>query len=975
MNIKRLLRLKRTWLLFALVLYTVAGFFVAPRIIRNQALSQIQLNLGRDAEIEKVRLNPYTLSMAVEGFALRDPDGTVFVGFDELAANLQLRSILRWAWSIGEVRLDNPHVNVRVMPDSTLNFSDMIGQVEERVAEQPELEEEWTKVPRLILQRLRINGALITAVNLAAVEPESLSVRPADLDLRDFSTLPNRQGQYELSAVGHGGGRWVWVGDLQFDPLHASGTFTLARSSLPQFWRVIRNRVDFEVADGDLALSLDYRVDVDGENVEAAITEATIEVDDLAIREKGTNPTLFAVDSLRVSGVHLRYPEQSLDVERIAIHGPELQAWLMPDSTLNWEALAPELPAQSVQESPGTPADPWSVRLREVVLIGGSVHAEDRTTNPVFAVDLNSINVTLQDVRSEPGSRFRLESDLVIAERGRLGIVGQVGAQPPAADLAVGLSDFPVPILQPYLNPFADLRIVSGSFGVDGSLHFAQGDSIEIGFVGSASSADLLARDLIAGDEFVGWDRLELTGIDYSTSSLVIGEVAAERPRGKVHIAKDRSTNIEAIFAKSLPDSTAEPSPAGKSLPIQVGRVKLNNGWLDFTDESLILPVAAGIDSLSGRISGLSSDAQARADVDLSGLVHPNGIASVQGELNPLSEEIFLDLDVLFEDFDLPVLTPYSGQYIGREIDKGKLRLDLEYRLEDRHLVGDNHIVLEQLEYGDDIDSPDATSLPVGLATALLKDSRGNIDLEVSVEGDVDDPGFSIWDAVFDVLRNTITKVATAPFKLLGSLVGMGDDSDELAWVSYAPGDTTLTVTEREDLLKLATALNERPELRLEVRGQVHPEADGAALREAEFEARMATWIARDPKRFEVKEADAYPSRLLREMFDEAYGEDQAERLEALFQTPQLDDEGRPRGDRTELDEAAYYGHLRQSMVDDIPIPDAQYQRLGIDRSAHIKAILARDGGIAETRIFLLDVDDNAALENGLVRLGLAVTD
>ena len=59
-------------------------------------------------------------------------------------------------------------------------------------------------------------------------------------------------------------------------------------------------------------------------------------------------------------------------------------------------------------------------------------------------------------------------------------------------------------------------------------------------------------------------------------------------------------------------------------------------------------------------------------------------------------------------------------------------------------MQGKNRIFLDQLTLGDKVDSPDATSLPVKLGIALLKDSNGLIELDLPVNGDLRNPEFSI---------------------------------------------------------------------------------------------------------------------------------------------------------------------------------------------------------------------------------------
>jgi hypothetical protein len=1019
-SIKNLHRKKSFWAVVGVFLvYTVFGFFIAPSIVHRQIVNGIATNLHRDATLKKVRVNPLNLSVTLRGFALKDPDGTAFVTFDEFYLNFQLSSLVRWAYTFKEVRLDNPNTHVRLMPDGRPNFADLTQKTAGQPAPEAVAGKKKPLIPRLVIGDLQINGARFRATNLTVAEPEEIAFTPVGFRLFDFTTIPNRNGEYTLAATGPGGGRWSWTGSLMFEPMHSSGTFVLDDTQLQPVWDVIRNRVNFEITRGVLGLRLDYAVDVRADSVLASVTGASVTLDDLAVREKGKEPDLFTLDSLRVTGMRATYPASEVSVTRVALSGARAVAWLSEDSLINWQSLVPpaakrsgvatagpapdplaaaassgpapeDAPEDASRPAPGngsraSQAKPWTARVGEIALERCSVHFEDRTTTPDFAIDLSPIDITLRHVTSQPDSVFDLTADVTIAEKGRLRIDGTVAALPPGADLAIDLSGFPLPIVQPYLNPVAKLELVGGSASVIGKTSFQgveEGKKPEVLFEGRVASRDFVTRDTIKHDRFVAWKSLDVSGIRYDSKRIDIAEIKATVPYAKIFVHEDRTTNIHDVLAPSLPapgDTSAAgddkpAAKAGASMPIRIGVVNIVDGTADFADFSLILPFAVGIESLNGAVSDLSSEELSRADVTLDGRFLPNGVVQVRGKVNPLSGDLYTNLDVIFKDFDMPALTPYAGQYIGREIDKGKLTLTLNYQVAQRRLVGKNKVFLDQFELGKDIESPDATSLPVGFAIALLKNRNGEIDLDIPVEGNLDDPKFSIWDAVKDILINIITKAVTAPFALLGNLVGIGGDSDELSYIDYAAGSSELSSDEREKVTKLAGALNERPQLSLEIRGRVQPDADAAALREAKFAAIARERAAADPKRYAPPQGVELSPRLLRDLFVERFGKDGVKALEQKCQVPEIGKDGKPKDD-TVLDEAAFYAQIRKILVDGQVVEESELRMLGMNRSLTIKNELVINGQIPDSRVFLLDVENAAELKDGLIRLDLTLTD
>jgi hypothetical protein len=232
--------------------------------------------------------------------------------------------------------------------------------------------------------------------------------------------------------------------------------------------------------------------------------------------------------------------------------------------------------------------------------------------------------------------------------------------------------------------------------------------------------------------------------------------------------------------------------------------------------------------NLGGRVSGLSSDVGAYADVDLRGNLENQSPLSITGRINPLRGDLYADLKVRFTGIELSPATPYSGTYLGYGIDRGKLSLDLSYLIDKKKLDSQNKVLIDQFTFGRKIESDKATNLPVRLAVALLKDRQGVISLDLPVTGRTDDPKFSVWGVVWKILKNLLVKAATSPFALLSSMFGGGQDFSEIA---FAPGSNRLTAAEEAKLRNLAKAFHERPALKLDVAGYVDRERDAEGYR------------------------------------------------------------------------------------------------------------------------------------------------
>jgi hypothetical protein len=188
------------------------------------------------------------------------------------------------------------------------------------------------------------------------------------------------------------------------------------------------------------------------------------------------------------------------------------------------------------------------------------------------------------------------------------------------------------------------------------------------------------------------------------------------------------------------------------------------------------LPFGTRIHSLKGAFNGISTQPGALAELEIDGQVDEYGLARAVGQVDLFDPTGFMDIKTVFRNVEMANLTPYSATFAGRKIDSGKLSLDLEYKIKQRQLLGENQIIMDKLTLGERVESPTAKNLPLDLAIAILQDSNGKIDLGLPVSGSLDDPQFSYGRHHLESHRQYLTKIVTAPFRALGALFGGGGE-------------------------------------------------------------------------------------------------------------------------------------------------------------------------------------------------------
>src|SRR3990172_9154652 len=428
---------------------------------------------------------------------------------------------------------------------------------------------------------------------------------------------------------------------------------------------------------------------------------------------------------------------------------------------------------------------------------------------------------------------------------------------PPSLRAKVRVAGFPIGPVQPYFTDKVKILVTGGAVSAEGnvSIDAAKGTPTNVEYKGEASVNGFSSVDKARGEEFLRFATLHIGGVDarFPPTRVVIDEIALSDFFSRIIVTPDATLNVQGIVAKVADvrdEASAKPAPAPAddaakppAAETRIGTVTLQGGTILLSDQYVKPNYTASLVESGGRVSGLSSGEGRQADVDLRGKLENSAPLEIRGRINPLSENLFVDLTVDFKDMDLSPLSPYTGRYAGYGIRKGKLALGLKYRIEKKKLDAENKVFLDQFTFGEAVDSPDATKLPVRLAVALLKDRKGEIHLDLPVTGRIDDPEFSVWKIVLKIVVNLLVKAATSPFALLGALFGGGE---ELAYLEFDPGLFVPPVTDAGKIANLAKALNERPALILEIEGHVDPEKDKEALRQLAFRRKVAAQKVKD---------------------------------------------------------------------------------------------------------------------------------
>ena len=829
------------------ILYSIIGFLIVPFYMKRLGVEKLSGQLGRRVSIESVRLNPYTLVATIKGFEIKEEDGrTTFLSFDSLRVNLQIASVWKKGPVIKEIKLEKPRVHLVRVDANVYNFSDIIDRFQS--TQTAAIPEKSSKPLLFSVSNIRIIDGSIAFDDRPAATNHAIT--QINLSIPFISDRPSYVDTYvepSLSALINGTPLNI-RGDTKVfaDSRETSLDIALTDINIPYYLAYAPAKLNMKVRSGllDVKMKATYRQYTD--RAPMVVLTGETRVRDLSVTTQGGKDEFLRVPLLSVKDISFDLEKQKIEIDRIATERGWVAVSRSADGRINIASLVTPAPLSSsrVLKTAAPETAPWTMQLNSFLIDGYTVRASDRSLAEPFGITLDAITCKAQSISTENNAQGTIALSLRVEQKGTASVDGTFTVNPPSADLQVNIKGIPLKPVQPLLAERAQVILAAGMLNVNGDLKVLQTNTggMQTSFKGKLGVNNLSLLDKVNAEDLLKWDSLYLGGMEIRTEPLFahIREVSLTKFYSRIIINANRTINLQEIFAAPAPQAagpqppqTKEPAAAVLQTPqpptIRIDKVTLQGGTVNFTDNSITPRFSSNLLEIGGRVSGLSSDENTMGEVELRGMYDRYAPLEITGKVNPLRNDLYVELRADFKDMDLTSVSPYSGRYAGYTVQKGKLSFHLDYLVAKNKLDAKNSILIDQFTFGDPVESPEATKLPVRFAIALLKDRNGQINLDIPVSGDLHDPKFSVGHVILQVIGNLLVKVATSPFALLSSIFG---SSEKLDHAEFDYGSILLNDGTKKKLDVLVKALHERPALELDIVGYADPEKDREGLKE-----------------------------------------------------------------------------------------------------------------------------------------------
>lgn len=889
-----------------------------------------------------------------------DREQQPLLAFPELTVDIDRAYILRKEFHLAKIIWREPELFLQREQNGQFNLAGLVSSASPSGAESKAAPASSPRPLLLEVADAELAAATIHFTDRTVSGPLQTTLQPVNLQVKDFSTAPDKSSGYQLALTSESGEQVSIGGSFSLDPLKVAADVGLENVQLGKYRPYYENALRAELAADKVkaAAHIDY-----------AAAGGTLLISGLGLELGGFSMTgpddagKVLIPDFSISEAEVNIRDKTVLVGRCVSKGAVIPLTRRKDGAINLQDfLASALPAEKTAAEEGkkddaaAPQPAWQVAVKSVDFTEYEVAFIDQVPEEPVVLTMNQLHLAIENVTTRPGEECAVDLDLLLNKTGKVKVQGKAGLSPLALRLDLDLADLPLKSVQPYVEPKLNIIMVDGQGAVKGkmTLDKREGGEVAVTFQGEAGSRGFACLDAKQAEKLLSWQAVEVKKLDVQTSPMRIkaGEIVFTGLSAFVLRNREGVLNLSTIVRQEAGQAEPHEAPAaeGKQAEVEIKLVRLANCRIDFADRSVAPQFNTTLQQIDGGIKGLATGKDVSAEVNITAKLDQHSPVKVTGTIRPW-QDFYTDVTAEFTDIELSPVSPYAIKFIGYPLTKGKLNLNLHYLIEDGKLTSDNKAFIDQITLGDYVKNKTAANLPVQLAISLLKNRKGEIDLNIPVSGRLDDPEFSVAGVVFKILYNLIVKAATSPFSLLGAIFEGGGEEQ---YVQFSAGQARISPEAMEVLAKFAKVLYDRPAIKVDLAGQVDPVLDGKALTQIRFDRLLKVQKMKDLARKEtaVSEVDAIEitadeyDRYLKKAYKAADFERPTNFLGLLKDIPAEE--------------------MEKLLYDHIVVTDNDLRNLAMERAGAVRDVLIEKGPVEPGRIFLIEPKSGAGGQLGM---------
>ncbi len=940
--------------------------------------------------------------LGLQDVSIRDLHGEPVLALDNLAVDIGRLEPLATPLlaQINSVRLDAPKLDLGRNKNGEINLAMFAASQPAPQAKAPAVPRPAeAQTPRFSIGELTVHKGNLHWHDQSVEEGFQTSLGNIEIALNALDLTADKPAKLSIKGQGARGEALALEAQLAIKPGKYDGHLSLGHLGLETYRPYYARFLGDGRLKGSASLEGNFAVQTGDAGPTVSLNTVAVDFKDLSLAGEHDKQPQVSLPDTHAEGIRMDLAKHELVLGQITSSDARLRLERDKNGQLTLLRLLQAPPSRAVAAPQSVPVaageagaaaaetQPWHLSLGGLALKGWGLHFDDNSGSSPVSLEVADFGLQIKDWSNEAHNQAQMDLAARVNKAGHLTLNGRLGTQPVQGSVHADIRDVDFVAVQPYVDDLYRILVTRGKLSARGDLVFDLSNPAtpDVRYKGNLSVADFNSLDRLNNTDFMRWKLFAFNNVSLQTQPLALTtqEIRLEDfysrlildEKGRLNVRELASAEEEEAAAAADADKPKARQPAPRvtvaadakagtasgvasgvastqKMPqIRIGKIVFADGHINYNDRFVKPNYEANLLAVNGGLTGFSSDPSTLAALNLKARMDGAAPVTVSGELNPFRKDGYLDIKADVRDVDLVGASTYSAKYVGYGIEKGKLSMAVQYQVRDRKLTAENHVTLDQLTFGKKTESADATKLPVLFAVSLLKDRHGVIDVNLPISGSLDDPEFSVGGVIVRVIVNLIGRAVTAPFSLIGSVFGNGE---ELSYLDFAPGSAAIAPAGEEKLNALAKALADRPALKLEIAGRADPAADVTGLKRARLDDRLRALkaealVKRGESVGEVDQLQIEPAEY-------------AALLTKAYESARID--ARPRNALGMLKTVPAV-EMEKIILASYVISDDDLETLADQRAQAVRTRLLDQAGIAADRIFLLSSEGAAEPSDG----------
>ncbi|MBL0708740.1 MAG: DUF748 domain-containing protein [Sulfurimonas sp.] len=623
---------------------------------------------------------------------------------------------------------------------------------------------------------------------------------------------------------------------------------------------------DVKLKKATLGFDANLSLRKDKQSIQADLKKANFYIKNLALTKSSTGEQLVSFSNFNISDLNLSTQKRTVDVKKTTLKGLNVDARLYENGSINIDNLIVAKKTKQIKTKAKQKELAYRFKLKRFELQSAKLSFYDKTISPKLKTKLDRTYINLYDIDSKEWTWLKYNLSTRLNSKGYIKASGTLRHTPLKQKGSLKLKKISLKEFSPYIEKDLYLKLSDGYVDLNSKVEYEKNEKkADFSIDGTLKISELFLHDSRDDSLLLSFNRVDIKSFEYEMfpDRAFINELGIDSFYVNAIIDREKKINFSSLSKVPMDKNTTKSTDANRTkFPFKIMKADITSGSAKFADLSLPLKFQTNIHSLSGVVYSISNQEGDVSYIDINGEVDKYGSTKLTGSVDSANPKLFTDLSFNFRNLDLNSLSGYSADFAGYKIDSGKLFLDLGYKIVNSQLVGGNSIVIKKIKLGEEIEDENRSSLPLGFVIALLENVDGIIDIDMPVEGNVDEPNFKYGALVWKTLGNLIVKAVASPFKFLGSMMGI--DGDKLEYLLFEVGSSTLLPQEREKLDNIAKLMLKRPKISLKITPQYDAKQDLWMLKREKF---IAMLVKESGAKNEKEQESAMNIELLQDMY------------------------------------------------------------------------------------------------------------